>query len=183
MSPSPGLSAQGCWLLMAGGGGTARDWKFQGCEGGLMRSRSLPSPRAGFTLPVLLSPPHAVLLPTLSTTSPRLFPLSYLSLLFFHLWTEGGISYIWKCIYGAFLETLLHASWQEKLWQICWETSLVYPRGKGVWHQPWCPVSHKLMETPEPPTPCPPLATSGMTLHTHQAAPPLRTYPSSKKRH
>lgn len=58
MSPSTGLTAQGCWLLAVGGGGTAGDWRFRGCEGGLMRTRSLPSPgRSGSTHPVLLSPP------------------------------------------------------------------------------------------------------------------------------
>lgn len=58
MSPSTGLTAQGCWLLAAGGGGTAGDWRFRGCERGLTRTRSLPSPgRSGSTHPVLLSPP------------------------------------------------------------------------------------------------------------------------------
>lgn len=61
MSPSTGPTAQGRWLLVGEGGkegGTAGDWRFGGCEGGLTRTRSLPNPcRSGSQRPVLLSPP------------------------------------------------------------------------------------------------------------------------------
>lgn len=145
MSPSTGLTAQGSWLLAGEEGGTSGDWRFGGCEGGLTRTRSLPNPcRSGSQAPCPPLPPSARCLPpVLSTASQGLFPLSYSSLLFFLLWTEGGISYIWKSIYSPFSGTELRTGSQEKLWQIHW--------GGGKW--PSCPQGQRRLK-PAPGSRC-----------------------------